>query len=385
MDRRLRVWLVGAVLTVACVGSSFAAAGRTGGLILDLPHRSVRAAGLADTFATADNDVNTALWNPAGLSTLDQTRILSGYTSFAEVFGDAGDGLYYMLASGATPIEGVGVIGATLQLNGKGSIDITTDSPEIIATESLGTDWVLSLSYAEQIAENLRLGLTGKVIKLKLGTGFEQASSATAYALDGGAQYDFKLGVPMTVGASLLNLGTRVQFKDENQSDPLPRKFHSGLAATVVDVPNTKLVLSVETVAAVDKMSQNRDDIDFVETVDERLADPDYEGLSREEVENGLMKDRGVGIHAFGWKRMERSFAAEVFIAEILAVRAGVKWFDAISESPNIDFMDRTTFGFGVDLSSFGLPFVIDYANGMWGPGGPNLQRVNSFSLSAGF
>ena len=56
---------------------------------------------------------------------------------------------------------------------------------------------------------------------------------------------------------------------------------------------------------------------------------------------------------------------------------------DDASEPPNLDVFDRVTFGFGINLVPFGLPFVVDYVNGMWGPGGPSLKRVNSFALSA--
>ncbi|MEO2005709.1 MAG: hypothetical protein ABGY41_16615, partial [Candidatus Poribacteria bacterium] len=160
---------------------------------MDLPHRSVRAAGLGEAFATYDNDINSVLWNPAGLSTISETQILGGWTSFEEVFDEAGEGLYYALFAGAKPVGEMGVLGATLQLNGQGTIDITTDSPEVIATEGLGTNWVLGVSYAEELSSALRAGLTGKIIHLPLGVGFEQASSATAYAVDAGVQADFSM------------------------------------------------------------------------------------------------------------------------------------------------------------------------------------------------
>ena len=383
---RWRLLIVTVALGALSVGGAYAGAGRTGAPILDLPHRSVRAAGLGEAFATYDSDVNSVLWNPAGLSTIKEPQLLGGWTSFEEVFSEAGEGLYYALFAGATPVGDVGVASATLQLNGQGTIDITTDSPEVIAVEGLGTNWVLGVSYAEELSSHLRAGLTGKIIHLPLGDGFEQASSATAYAVDAGVQADFSR---VTVAGSVLNYGTRVQFKDAYQSDPLPRKFHGGIAVTAIDLPNTRLVVSVEGVAAIDKLSQNREDEDFVETVDERMfagendAESDYAGMSRDEVADQLVKQRGAGIHAFGWERLERSLGAELTLGEVFKVRGGYKKFDSASEPPQtLEFFDRVTFGFGVDVRSFGLPFVVDYANAIWGAGGPLLERVNSFSLS---
>ena len=386
MLHRWRLLVVIVALAGVCVGGAYAGAGRTGAPILDLPHRSVRAAGLGEAFATYDRDVNSVLWNPAGLSTIDEPQILGGWTSFEQVFDEAGDGLYYALFAGAKPVGDMGVLGATLQLNGQGTIDITTDSPEVQAVEGLGTNWVLGVSYAEELASGLRAGLTGKIIHLPLGVGFEQASSATAYAVDAGVQADFSM---VTVAGSVLNYGTRVQFKDAYQSDPLPRKFHGGVAVTVVDSPNTKLVVGVEAVAAIDKLTQNREDKYFVETVAERFFagqnDPtsDYVGLSSEEIGDQLVKQRGAGIHAFGWERLERSVGAELTLGQMFKVRGGYKKFDSASEPPQtLEFFDRVSFGFGVDLMDFGLPFVVDYANAIWGAGGPLLERVNSFSLS---
>jgi hypothetical protein len=383
---RWRLYILAVALSALAAGGAHAGAGRTGANILDLPHRSVRAAGMGEAFATYDGDVNSVLWNPAGLSTIRDTQILSGWNSFEKVFGEAGDGLYYFALAAAEPVGELGVLSAALQLNGQGTIDITTDSPEVKATEGLGTNWVASVSYAEELSPTLRAGLTGKIIHLPLGVGFEQASSATAYAIDGGVQADF---YPVTLGASILNYGTRVQFKDAYQSDPLPRKFHGGVAITALDAPNTRLVISLEGVAAIDKLTQNREDEDFYETVNERLVqgqdDPtsDYVGMTRIEIEDELVKQRGAGIYAFGWDRLERGVGLELTLGRAFKVRAGYKKFDSASEPPQtLEHIDRVSFGFGVDGAEFGLPFVVDYANAIWGAGGPLLERVNSFSLS---
>lgn len=376
-------WALAVLLSVAT--SAHAGAGRTAAAILDLPHRSVRATALAEAFSAYHGDVNTLLWNPAGLAGLQKTEFLGGWNSFAEVFGEAGEGLYYALFAGATPVSGLGVLAANLQLNGQGTIEITTDSPEVLAEESLGTNWVLGLSYADFLAPSLRMGVTGKVIRLPLGVGFEQGSTATAYAVDLGAQYDMKIGVPLTVGAAVLNWGTRVQYKDANQSDPLPRKLQGGVAVVVFDADDLRVALSGDVVAAIDKLHQDVDDPDFKETVDIRMSQPRYRGMSRQEVENSLKKDRGVGLYAFAWDRLERSVGLELVVMKILAVRFGYKMRDPLTLTQELETMDRISAGFGVNLHDFGVPIKIDYANALWGAGGPFGKRVNTFSLAFAF
>jgi hypothetical protein len=234
--------------------------------------------------------------------------------------------------------------------------------------------------------------VTGKIIHHPLGVGFEQASSATAYAVDFGAQFDLPTPTPVTVGASVLNYGTRVQFKDAYQSDPLPRKFHAGASVVALDEPGQRLTLSAEIVAAIDKLSQNRDDVDFVDTVADRMFlgenDPSssYAGMTSDEVGDQLVKQRGAGIHAFGWERLERSLGAEYTIADMFKIRVGYKKFDSASEPPGtLGLPERITYGFGIDLDSIGIPVRADYANAIWGAGGPLLERVSSFSVSLMF
>ncbi|MBT5711459.1 hypothetical protein HOI71_10485 [Candidatus Poribacteria bacterium] len=95
------------------------------------------------------------------------------------------------------------------------------------------------------------------------------------------------------------------------------------------------------------------------------------------------MRQQAAHQSAVDAERELGSLGAELTLGEVFKVRGGYKKFDSASEPPQtLEFFDRVTFGFGVDVRSFGLPFVVDYANAIWGAGGPLLERVNSFSLS---
>lgn len=80
----------------------------------------------------------------------------------------------------------------------------------------------------------LQAGVTGKVISQKI-----KSSGATSFAADLGLLYRFE-GTPYSVGAALLNFGTRVKFEEE--SFPLPLKLKLGAAAAF----SSRLLLAVD-------------------------------------------------------------------------------------------------------------------------------------------
>jgi len=111
-----------------------------------------------------------------------------------------------------------------------------------------------------------------------------------------------------------------------------------------------------------------------------------YARMSSEEIADQLVKQRGAGIHAFGWDRLERSLGAEYTIADMFKIRAGYKKYDSASEPPGtLGLLDRLAYGFGVDLDAIGVPIRANYASAIWGAGGPLLERVRSFSVSLMF
>merc|ERR1711964_952681 len=128
--------------------------GRTGAQILNLGG-GTRAASLGDAFSAVNGDVTAPLWNPSGLSGITNLQATLSYKDYSQLFGEASDGLYYAFFAGATHLENIGTVAATLQVQGQGKIAITTNSPEVIREEDLGTNWVMTTSYADQLTDNL--------------------------------------------------------------------------------------------------------------------------------------------------------------------------------------------------------------------------------------
>ena len=342
----------------------WAGPGRTGAQILNLGG-GARARALGDAFSAVSGDVTTSLWNPSGIAQMPESKLRSGqtaaqasmfYTDYSAPFGEAGEGLYYTFLTGAMPLGDMGTIGATLQLQGQGTIAVTTDSPDVIREESLGTNWALTFSYADRITENLAAGISGKMIRMVLGR-----ESGSSYAVDLGMQYllPFEM-MPITVGAAIQNVGPGISFIDENQADPLPRLLRLGTAVSLLRAKHHHIRLVSGITAYIDKLAENEDEL----TTDlERLNAEREDKLTRAQ----LLSDRGVGIRAFEWRHLQKNLGLEYWLGNLLALRVGYK------AEPGINLPDLTdyfTYGIGIQVYLFNLDLT-------YGPRfGPSRERL---------
>ena len=352
------------LLVLALPVPVLAGPGRTGAQILNLGG-GARARALGDAFYAMSGDVTTSLWNPSGLADMPESRLRSGrkaaqasmfYTDYSAPFGEAGEGLYYTFLSGAMPLGDFGTIGATLQMQGQGTIAVTTDSPDVLREESLGTNFALTLSYADRITESLSAGINGKIIRMVLGR-----ENGSSYAVDVGAQYLLPFEpIPTTIGVAIQNIGPGISFIDENQADPLPRLLRLGTSVSLYRDRYNDLRFVSGITAYVDKLTENEDEL----AVDlERLNAEREEKLTREQ----LLSDRGVGIRAFEWRHLQKNVGLEYWLGNILALRAGYKVEPGIN-LPNL--IDHFTGGIGVKIYLFNLDLS-------YGPSfGPNNQRL---------
>ena len=351
-------------LTVLLPATTLAGPGRTGAQILNLGG-GARARALGDAFSAMSGDVTTSLWNPSGLADMPESRLRSGkkaaqasmfYTDYSGPFGEAGEGLYYTFLSGAMPLGDAGTIGVTLQMQGQGTIPVTTDSPEVLREESLGTNFALTFSYADRITESLSAGINGKVIRMVLGR-----ENGSSYAVDLGMQYHLPFDfIPTTIGAAIQNIGPGISFIDENQADPLPRFLRIGTSMSLYQDRYNHVRLVSGVTAYIDKLAENEEEL---------LGDLERLNAEREEklTQGQLLSDRGVGIRAFEWRHLQKNLGLEYWLGNILALRVGYKIEPGIN-LPNLT--DYFTGGIGVKIYLFNLDLS-------YGPSfGPNNQRL---------
>ena len=180
--------------------------------------------------AVADSSLGTESmwWNPAGIARMRKREFA---VHFAQNF--AGNNL--MLAY-AAPSKALGTIGASAYLVDYGTQDVTLEIPGAVGTLT-NRVYVLSASYASPVGKRFSFGLTAKNVRVRIICNGCDASTrdlvGNTSGVDFGAQYVVPTTLPVTIGASVRNLGPKLQYKDEAQADPLPRVIQAGVHTTL--------------------------------------------------------------------------------------------------------------------------------------------------------
>ena len=352
------------LLIFAIPATVSAGPGRTGAQILNLGG-GARARALGDAFSAMSGDVTTSLWNPSGLAVMPESKLRTGrqgaqasmfYTDYSAPFGEAGEGLYYTFISGALPLGDIGTVAATLQLQGQGTIQVTSDSPDVLREESLGTNMAITLSYADKITNSLAAGINAKMIRMVLGR-----ENGSSYAVDLGVQYLLPFRpMPTTVGLAIQNIGPGISFIDENQADPLPRMFRIGTSTSLYQDRYNHIRFVTGITAYIDKLTEDETEL---EADLERLNVDRTEKLTREQ----LLSDRGVGFRSLEWRHLQKNLGLEYWLGNLLALRVGYKNEPGINLT---DFTDHLTYGIGIKYSLFSFDLT-------YGPRfGPNKERL---------
>jgi hypothetical protein len=143
------------------------------------------------------NDVNAIFYNPAGLNTVTPSQASFGYL---KNLLDINSGY----ASFAQEVSGVGMIGIGINYVNYGTFDETDEFANRIGTFSAG-DLAVSVGYAGELDENLSYGVAGKFIYSSIAD-----ARSSALAADMGILYFIPGANPISLGISLLNLGTQL-------------------------------------------------------------------------------------------------------------------------------------------------------------------------------
>ncbi|HYQ87326.1 MAG TPA: type IX secretion system protein PorQ [Bacteroidota bacterium] len=196
-----------------------------------------RAAALGGGFVTMTDDPNAIFYNPAGLGTLTQRRVSFG---FLKHLLDINAGH----ASFGTEVPNLGFVGAGIVYINYGEFNRTGEEGEDLGTFGAG-ELAMTVGYAGPLQPGLTYGVNAKFIYSSIA---EARSSAAA--LDFGVQY---LAVPdrMTIGASLLNLGTQLD-PYFNTRENLPLDLRIGVSLYPEHLPAVLMV-------SLDKVNEHQD------------------------------------------------------------------------------------------------------------------------------
>lgn len=222
------------ILTVA-PAPVLASSGTEGASFLDIPVGAGPAA-LGSAYTALAADAYAATWNPAGLGFADAIGVSAQHLNYLESIHDD----YLSMAVPLTPAASNEVhrgVGVSVQYLGTGNLTRTDIGPGDTYVQPGGSFsnhyGSYNVAYGQTVAQNLAVGLTGKLINAQL-----DSVSANAYAADLGAMY--KLNEKTQLGATLTNLGTHLKFLDAG--DSLPMAAHAAAAYQ----PNRSCLLTGE-------------------------------------------------------------------------------------------------------------------------------------------
>jgi len=193
-----------------------------GALDLVLP-TGARAVALGQAAMALDGTTESVWWNPSALAGMRGTTAAIHHS---QSIGGTADAIAVVANSRV-----LGSFGVSASLRDFGSTSGADDS----GTEA-GTILPRSLIYAATYAaslDRLSVGLSYKLVQWRIDctgpcTGETGILSSTS-ALDAGAQFSLDPILPVKVGASVRNMGLRVQVNDEQQADPLPSRLQAGM------------------------------------------------------------------------------------------------------------------------------------------------------------
>lgn len=252
---RRRARLARLVMAASAVVAVPAAAQRPvaaeGALDLLLP-TGARTVALGQAATATDGTTESVWWNPSGLARMQGTTAAIHHS---QSIGGTADAVAVVAHS-----KLLGSFGVSASLRDFGS----TNSADEGGAEG-GTILPRSLIYAATYAaalERLNVGLSYKLVQMRVDcTGpcsGETGILAQTSAIDAGAQFSLDPALPLTVGASVRNVGLRVQVNDQPQADELPSRLQAGLEWRVTQlsdaVEGAELRLSADMVSELRRM-----------------------------------------------------------------------------------------------------------------------------------
>lgn len=222
-----------------------------GALDLLLP-TGARAVALGQATMAVDGTTESVWGNPSGLARMQGTTAAIHHS---QSVGGTADALAVVAHS-----KLLGSFGVSASVRDFGS-STNSDAGGTEGGTILPRSLIYMATYAAAV-DRLNVGLSYKLVQWRVDcTGpcsGETGIMAQTSALDAGAQFTLDPMLPVTVGASVRNLGPRVQVNDEPQADDLPSRLQAGLEWRVSQlsdaVDGAELRLSADMVSQLRRM-----------------------------------------------------------------------------------------------------------------------------------
>jgi hypothetical protein len=263
------------------------------GVIFLLIEPGSRPGGMGQAYVAQVDDALANYWNPGALAFNRKTQFAGMHTNW---FGDVFDDIYIEYLGWNQYFEDLGNIGAHINFLTYGKQDQTGEDGQYLG-EFSSYEIAIAASYANQVRENLGLGLSFKFILSDLapeGTGETEVGvkgRGISYAFDFGvkskgvdfgqvlvspyngiiAAYNgiaslsgfsktnysgFSLPVDrLDFGLNLQNVGPNIVYIDDAQSDPLPMNWRMGFSYRLLQSEFSQMAVNAD----MNKLLANRD------------------------------------------------------------------------------------------------------------------------------
>jgi hypothetical protein len=230
-SRKARAIAVAAIVALGAPRHASAQKPATEGALFLLLPIGARAVAEGQAVVADEPGSEAVWWNPAAIARGDKRELAIHHSQTIIAKGDA---VTLVIPSA---LLGVLAIGANVINYGRQDITDTVGSTGVLIPQNL----VYAATYATPIARRFAAGISYKIVQLRLdcsgGCSGVPTVSASSSALDAGFQARLIGIAPATIGASIRNVGPRLQVNDKDQSDPLPTRVQAGVS---VDLPNVE-------------------------------------------------------------------------------------------------------------------------------------------------
>ncbi len=205
-----------------------------------------RAGGIGESGAGLADNSAAIFWNPAGIAFLSGSEVSITHSNWLPQFNLD---LFYDYLTYRQYIDDIGgsVTASITYMNFGEFVRTSSADPTPIGTFR-SFDAALTVGYATKLSNDWGLGFNFRVIHSRLSdqpTENEQGSGvATTVSADIAAMWrPEKLDIPfigdmgnrLSIGANLSNLGPKITYIDQDQSDPIPTNFRLGFAVRVFE------------------------------------------------------------------------------------------------------------------------------------------------------
>ena len=184
-----------------------------------------RAAALGGAYTAIGGDIDSILFNPAGLSTLQKKEAVLVQNNWIQDISN-------QYVAFGLPTRKAGTFGLAVDMVNVKDIN-KYDNNAVAQGKYEASDMAVTLAYAKSLSRKLGIGVSVKSISSKI-----DDQSASALAGDVGAVY--KASRKFDIGLSAQNIGGQIKYI--NEGDPLPLTIRLGGAYK----PNNKMLFALD-------------------------------------------------------------------------------------------------------------------------------------------